>query len=238
MVLFALLWPIMSNVIEAAIGYTFSSGGLLRIALTHRSYSNERGEKDNYERLEFLGDAVLGLVASSWLFGRYPEEPEGRLAKRKSYLVSAPVLARYAESVSLGPELLLGVGEARSGGSSKASILADAVEAIFGAIYLDGGLDAAREVIERFLTDALESRDRDQGDAKTRLQEIAQAHGWGLPSYRVIAESGPDHRKRFTVECAIEGTVRGAFEGHSKKAAEQGAAAAALTQLDLAEGAS
>ncbi len=134
----------MSHPIEDALGYLFKDPGLLRTALTHRSYSNERGERDNYERLEFLGDAVLGLVSSRWLYDRYPEEPEGLLAKRKSFLVSAPVLARFGESLGLGPELRLGVGEARSGGSAKASILADAVEAVLGAVYLDGGLAAAR----------------------------------------------------------------------------------------------
>lgn len=223
----------MSSDLESAIGYTFSNPELLRVALTHRSYSNERGEKDNYERLEFLGDAVLGMIASRWLFTRFPEEPEGWLAKHKSYLVSAPVLARYARSIALGEGLLLGVGEARSGGAAKASILADAVEAIFGAIYLDGGLEAVGEVVEGYLERALAARRRDPADAKTRLQEIVQAHGWGLPTYRVIAESGPDHRKLFTVECSVEGTVRGEFEGRSKKVAEQGAAAAALGLLDL-----
>ncbi len=137
----------MSHPIESALGYTFRNADLLRIALTHRSYANERGETDNYERLEFLGDSVLGLVSARWLYDRYPHQPEGQLAKWKSFLVSAPALARFAESIDLGGELRLGVGEARSGGRAKASILADAVEAIFGAIYLDGGLPAARTII-------------------------------------------------------------------------------------------
>ncbi|MCP3963954.1 MAG: ribonuclease III [bacterium] len=224
----------MSSALEAELGYTFRDPDLLKIALTHRSFSNERGEKDNYERLEFLGDSVLGMVASRWLYDRYPEEPEGLLAKRKSFLVSSPVLARYAESIELGPHLHLGVGEARSGGSAKASILADAVEAVLGAVYLDGGLDAARVIIEEYLEDAQAKRSRlADADAKTRLQELAQARGWGLPDYRVAAESGPDHRKRFTIECAVEGEVVGTAEGGSKKVAEQRAAAAALEQLDL-----
>ena len=224
----------MSHPIEAALGYTFQNPDLLRIALTHRSWANEHGERDNYERLEFLGDSVLGLVAARWLYDRYPEEPEGRLAKWKSFLVSAPALAAFAGSITLGPELRLGVGEARSGGSAKDSILADAVESIFGAIYLDGGLEAASGVIERFLEEALAEHSRlSHADAKTRLQELAQARGWGLPSYRVVAESGPDHRKRFTVECSVSGEVMGAAEGGSKKAAEQRTAAAALERLDL-----
>ena len=228
----------MNTSIEEAIGFTFADGDLLRVALTHRSYANERGEKDNYERLEFLGDAVLGLIASRWLYERFPEEPEGWLAKQKSFLVSAAVLARHAESIGVGPEIRLGVGEARSGGSAKASILADTVEAIFGAIYLDGGLDAAGAVIERYLEASLERRSRlTVADAKTRLQELVQGRGLGLPVYRVRGESGPDHCKRFTVECSVDGDVVGVCDGGSKKAAEQGAAAAALQQLDLAPGA-
>ena len=228
----------MSSPVEESIGYAFQDSDLLRIALTHRSYSNERGERDNYERLEFLGDSVLGLVAARWLYDRFPNEPEGRLAKQKSYLVSAKVLAAYAESIELGPQVRLGIGEARSGGSAKASILADGVEALFGAIYLDRGLEAARGVIERFLEGAWEGRTRlTLADAKTRLQEVVQSRGWGLPQYRVAEESGPDHRKRFTIECAVDGEVRGVSEGSSKKAAEQRAAAVALEQLDLPTGA-
>ncbi len=226
----------MINPIEDALDYRFKDPSLLRIALTHRSYSNERGEKDNYERLEFLGDAVLGLAASRWLYDRYPEQPEGLLAGRKSYLVSAPVLARYGEAIGLGPELRLGVGEARSGGSAKASILADAVEALFGAVYLDAGLEAACEIIERLLEDAISLRSR-HADAKTRLQELVQARGLVLPEYRVVIEAGPDHRKRFTVECSVAGEVAGRAEGRSKKAAEQLAAARVLERLDLPEAA-
>ncbi len=228
----------MSSPIEDALGYEFADPDLLRVALTHRSYSNERGEKDNYERLEFLGDAVLGLVASRWLYDRYPGEPEGWLAKRKSFLVSAPVLARFGESIGLGPELRLGVGEARSGGSTKGSILADSVEAVFGAVYLDGGLVAVCVIIERLLEEALEERSRlSHADAKTRLQEVVQARGWALPAYRVVTETGPDHRKRFTIECSVAGEAAGQAEGRSKKVAEQAAAARALERLDVGEGA-
>ncbi len=226
----------MTHPVENALGYRFSDSDLLQVALTHRSYSNERGEKGNYERLEFLGDAVLGMVASRWLYDRYPLEPEGLLARRKSFLVSAPVLARFGGSLGLGPALRLGVGEARSGGSTKASILADAVEAIFGAVYLDGGLEAAREIIEPFLTDAVEERSSVfHTDPKTRLQEHVQGLGWALPCYRVVSESGPDHRKRFTVECSVEGEVAGSAEGRSKKLAEQAAAIRALERLNQLE---
>ena len=223
--------------VEAAIGHRFSNGELLRVALTHRSYSNERGEEENYERLEFLGDAVLGLVTSHWLFDRYPARAEGELAKLKSFLVSAPALSRVAEEVGIGALLLLGVGERRSGGHAKASILADALEAVFGAVYLDGGLEAARAVIHPILERTVGERSRSlHTDAKTVLQEQAQARGWGLPVYRLADESGPDHRKRFTVECVVEGEEAGRAEGRSKKAAEQRAAAAALARLDLGPG--
>ncbi len=229
----------MHSFVEAAVGYIFKNTDLVRVALTHRSYSNERGEHENYERLEFLGDAVLGLVASRWLYESYPEEPEGRLAKRKSFLVSAPVLAQYAVEIHLGEQIQLGVGESRSGGSTKTSILADTVESLFGAIYLDGGLEAAQEVIERFLAGAMAAGPRlKHTDAKTRLQELAQAQNWGLPHYRIVAEAGPDHRKCFTVECLVDGKICGVAEGGSKKIAEQGAAAAALARLDLPEDAS
>ncbi len=226
----------MTSSIEDALGYRFQDSSLLTVALTHRSYSNERGERANYERLEFLGDAVLGMVASRWLYDRFPHESEGLLAKRKSFLVSAPVLARFGGSIGVGPELRLGVGEARSGGRSKASILADAVEAIFGAVYLDAGLEAVRGIIERFLEDAVAERSSVfHTDPKTRLQEHVQARGWALPRYRVVTESGPDHRKSFTVECLVAGRVAGVAEGRSKKLAEQAAAIRALEHLDLTQ---
>ncbi len=222
--------------LEEALGYTFGNRELLRVALTHRSYANERGEEENYERLEFLGDSVLGLVASQWLFERFPDRSEGRLAKLKSFLVSATVLARYARSLGLGPRLFLGVGEDRSGGREKPSILCDAVESLIGAVYLDGGLEAAREVVEPILGGALQARSEAHADFKTRLQERSQARGWGLPDYRVTAEEGPDHRKVFTVECSLEGRVLATGAGRSKKTAAQRAAAAALDQLDLPRG--
>lgn len=220
--------------IEDALDYGFDRPELLRMALTHRSYSNERGESENYERLEFLGDSVLGLVTSHWLYELFPESPEGELAKLKGFLVSAPVLSHLAQETGIGAVLRLGVGERRSGGHAKKSILADAMEAVFGAIYLDGGLEAAREVIRPILERALEDRARYvHVDAKTVLQERVQARGWGLPVYRLAGESGPDHRKVFTVDCLIEGKSVASAEGRSKKLAEQRAATATLEKLDL-----
>ena len=219
--------------LEADLHYRFTDPKLPRLALTHASFSNERGEGSNYERLEFLGDSVLGLVASQWLYQRYEAEPEGKLSKLKGYLVSAPVLADYARSIGLGEKLLLGIGEARSGGRKKASLLADVVEALLGAIFLDGGLEPARQVIERVLERALEQRATLQhSDAKTRLQELTQGAGLGLPSYEMLSESGPDHDKRFRVEVSLDGRAVGAAEGKSKKAAEQAAAADALQRMD------
>jgi ribonuclease-3 len=221
--------------LEEVLGYVFTRPELLVKALTHRSYSNERGDEMNYERLEFLGDAVFGLVTSHWLFELYPDQPEGELAKLKGFLVSAPVLAHHADTIDVGERLLLGVGEQRSGGSAKASILADAMEALFGAIYIDGGYEAVRPVIEPILENALQNRSRYRNvDAKTALQEYAQGRKLGLPHYRLTEESGPDHHKLFTVDCCLAGEVVGSAAGHSKKLAEQGAAATALVTLDLA----
>ena len=223
--------------LEKTLGHEFEHRELLHRALTHRSFSNERGESGNYERLEFLGDSVLGLVTARWLFERLPSAPEGDLAKLKGYLVSAPVLAGYARSIELGEKLRLGVGEDRSGGRDKDSILADAVEALFGAVYLDAGFRAAQRVIEPILKRALEAKKKlTHIDSKTLLQERSQARGWGLPVYEVVEESGPDHRKCFTVECRLKDEVVGCAEGRSKKSAAQSAAAQALVQLGLVEG--
>lgn len=214
-------------------GYRFRTPELLTLGLTHRSWANEQGEEENYERLEFLGDAVLGLVTAEWLYRQHPELPEGQLSQRKAVLVSKPALARHAQRLSLGEALRLGVGEERSGGRDKASLLADSLEAIFGAIFLDGGFDAVRQVIRPLLerTDEERHHQRHQ-DAKTRLQEVTQARGWDLPEYLLVAEVGPDHDKLFRVECRVAGEVAGRGEGRSKKLAEQAAAAAALDELE------
>lgn len=218
--------------LQRAVGYRFTDPELLERALTHRSYSNERGLDGNYERLEFLGDAVLALVTARWLFEGRPKRPEGELAKLKSFLVSAPVLAAFARTLRLGELLRLGVGEDRSGGRKKDSILADVVEAIFGAIYLEGGLEPCRRLIEPMLVQAAKARQRfTHTDPKTTLQELSQGRGWGLPQYRVVEETGPDHQKSFKVECRIGDKVRVAAEGRSKKEGAQRAAAAALDQL-------
>ena len=187
---------------------------------------------EHYERLEFLGDAVLGLVTAQWLYERHPELPEGELSKLKAQLVSRASLAHFAERLELGPELRIGVGEERSGGRTKASLLADSMEALFGAVYLDAGLDAAREAILPLLEETGEERAQLlHSDAKTQLQEMTQALGWDLPEYRLAGQAGPDHSKVFTVECWVAGELAGTGEGPSKKTAEQKAAAEALAQL-------
>ena len=221
--------------LEEGLGYRFRKRRLLETALTHRSYAHERGLDDHYERLEFLGDAVLGLIAADWLFQRHPDRPEGDLSRLKSTLVSARSLARYAGDLQLGERLRVGVGEERSGGRAKRSLLADSLEAVFGAIYLDGGMDAARKVVHRFLVELTEDEEAAvAGDAKTTLQELTQARGWELPEYRLSGSSGPDHDKHFEVECAVRDEVVGRGEGPSKKVAEQKAAAAALQIFSVA----
>jgi ribonuclease-3 len=217
---------------ERRLGYRFKRIDLLELALTHRSWANEKGLPEHYERLEFLGDAVLGMIAADWLFQSHPELPEGELSKLKAQLVSGTSLARHAEKLRLGEELRLGVGEERSGGRGKASLLADSLEAIFGAIYLDSGLDASRAVVLPMIEEAAAEKAALQArDAKTQLQEIAQALGWDLPEYRLVDSSGPDHSKVFLVECWLDGECAGRGEGSSKKLAEQRSAAEALARM-------
>jgi ribonuclease-3 len=221
-----------ATALERRLKHRFRAPELLDMALTHRSYANEQGLADHYERLEFLGDAVLGMMAAEWLYAQYPDLPEGELSRLKSYLVSAPVLGRHAQELGLGEELRLGVGEERSGGRSKRSLLADSLEAVIGAVYLDGGPRAARAVIDPILAAAVSARPESAAsDAKTHLQELVQARGWDLPRYRLAAEAGPDHQKTFTVECWLRGQIAGSGSGESKKLAEQRAAAAALGWL-------
>ncbi len=218
--------------LQAAIGYSFADSGLLRMALTHRSHSSEHDSADSYERLEFLGDAVLGLATAERLYGESPARQEGELTRSKGHLVSARVLAALAEELELGEALRLGVGEERSGGRAKGSLLADALEAVLGAVFRDGGYDAARRVVGDLLDRApapaggIRSR-----DAKTRLQELAQARGWDRPTYHEVAASGPDHDKLFTVECRLDGRSLAIGSGRTKKRAEQRAAATALSLL-------
>src|SRR5579864_2036221 len=220
---------------EKRLGHRFRHHGLLELALTHRSHANERGRDEHYERLEYLGDAVLGLVTADWLYRKHPELPEGELSRLKAQLVSRGTLARHAAALALGEVLRLGIGEERSGGRAKTSLLADSLEAVFGAVYLDAGLSAAAKVIHLMLEPMLEvGEGRSQlldADAKTRLQEIAQARGGALPEYRHTGATGPDHSRLYRVECWLNAQLVGEGEGSSKKQAEQKAAASALGRL-------
>jgi ribonuclease-3 len=222
--------------LEQRIAYRFTDRGLLEHALTHTSRAAEDisgGVFDN-ESLEFLGDAVLGLVVADALFRRYPDYSEGQKSKIKAAVVSTQTLARHAERIRLGEHLLLGRGEERTGGRFKQALLADAYEALIAAIYLDGGLPAAAEFLERELQGAMEegaTQDVVGLDYKSALQERLQALGRPLPEYRVAAESGPDHRKAFTIEVIVGGEVLGSATGKAKKEAEQEAARLALLQV-------
>jgi ribonuclease-3 len=220
--------------LEAAFGITLEPD-LLERALTHRSYAYENGGLPTNERLEFLGDSVLGVVITSALFHNHPDLPEGKLAKLRASVVNMNALAEVARGLGdagLGPYLLLGKGEETTGGRNKASILADTLEALLGAIYLEHGLDVAGQVIHR-LFDPLMAESAGRGaalDWKTSLQELTAALGLGVPDY-VIDDTGPDHAKTFTAWVVVADERYGGAEGRSKKEAEQRAAAAAWRTL-------
>ena len=205
---------------------------LLDLALMHRSYAYEHGGLPTNERLEFLGDSVLGIVVTEALYTRYPDWTEGQLAKMRAAVVNANALADVARTLGLGDYLYLGRGEETTGGRDKSSILADTTEALFGAVFLTGGIDAARQVIHG-LFDPLIEQAAELGaglDWKTSLQEVAAAAGLGLPEYRVT-NVGPDHAKEFSAEAVLGGAVLGSGAGRSKKVAEQQAAAAAYQRI-------
>ena len=214
------------------IGYQFQTPGLLSQALTHSSYANEKHMKkgsDN-ERLEFLGDAVLEIVSSEFLYLNYPKLPEGDLTKMRASLVCEPTLAFCTRQLNLGDYLLLGKGEDMTGGRKRKSILSDALEAVIGAIYLDGGFASAKEFILKFILTDIEHKQLFY-DSKTILQEVVQASYKEDLCYRLVGEEGPDHDKHFMVEAWIGEMLIGKGEGHTKKAAEQEAAYQALLKL-------
>jgi ribonuclease-3 len=222
--------------LQMRIEYRFRDRGLLEHALTHKSRAAEDasgGVADN-ESLEFLGDAVLGLVVADTLFHQYPDYTEGQKSKIKAAVVSTQSLARRAEVIQLGDHLILGRGEEKTGGRFKSALLADAYEALIAAIYLDGGLDAAATFLRRELKEAIDagSAQTIAPDYKSALQERVQAAGLPLPEYRVSGSEGPDHRKTFTIEVIVNGEVLGAATGRAKKEAEQEAARLALARLD------
>lgn len=218
--------------LEQRLGYAFRDRSLLERALTHSSYANEnRGARlRSNERLEFLGDSVLGMVVAEHLFAADMDMPEGELTRLRAALVCEQSLAAAARDLQLGEYLRLGRGEAAGGGRTRPSILADAMEAVLAAVYLDGGLESAREVVRRMVlsrADPMSMR-----DCKTMLQELVQRTGGQQLTYRVLDAAGPDHDKTFTVEVCVNGAPAGRGTGHSKKEAEQQAACEALRRLE------
>ena len=214
------------------LGYRFQDLNLLRVALTHRSHGTPHNE-----RLEFLGDSVLNCIVADELYRRFPQLTEGELSRARALIVRQQALFERAEALDLGKILLLGEGEVRSGGATRPSILADALEAVIGAVHLDGGFGAARKVVQGILEPILASTDPAAvlgKDAKTQLQEYLQGRRIALPRYTIVATQGEAHRQRFTVECTIAQLgicIRG--EGSSRRAAEQEAAAGAYRQISI-----
>ena len=223
----------MMKDLEAALGYRFHNIQLLQNALTHSSYANERWHNSllSNERLEFLGDSILGMVVAEYLYKNFPDRPEGELTRMRADMVCEKTLASVAARINLGHHLMLGNGEEQGGGRSRDSILADAVESVIAASFLDGGMAAARSFIEKFILVEVPVRKMHNADYKTALQELIQQKKNQTLSYALVGESGPDHDKRFEVEVSLNGHVIGTGTGSSKKRAEQMAAQSALENL-------
>jgi ribonuclease-3 len=220
--------------LQLQIAFTYRDPRLLERALTHKSYANENRLSEHNERMEFLGDSVLSLVVSELLMNALPGASEGELSRIRAAVVSEPSLAAVARTIGLGKFLLVGRGEEQTGGRDKDSLLADSLEALVASLYLDGGMEPAGAFITRFFRDTID-RVRTAGgaaDHKTELQELCQERLKVLPEYRVVSETGPDHRKEFTVELSIRGEVCGRGAGRNKKEAEQRAAKEALEKLN------
>lgn len=216
--------------LETAIGYRFKNITLLQNALTHSSYANERWHNSlkSNERLEFLGDSILGMVVAEYLYKTFPDRPEGELTRMRADMVCEKTLAGIAARIELGQHLMLGNGEELGGGRMRDSILADAVESVIAASFLDGGMDAARSFIEKFILVEVPVKKLHNADYKTALQELVQQKKNQILTYKLVGESGPDHDKHFEVEVSLNGCVIGIGSGSSKKRAEQMAAKAAL----------
>ena len=219
--------------LETAIGYRFHNISLLQNALTHSSYANERWHNSllSNERLEFLGDSVLGMLVAEYLYRTFPDRPEGELTRMRADMVCEKTLANVANSIGLGDHLLLGHGEEQSKGRTRNSILADAMESVIAACFLDGGMAAAEGIVKRFILTEVPVKKMHNADYKTALQELVQQKKNQVLSYALIGESGPDHDKQFTVEVSLNGKPVGQGTGTSKKRAEQMAAQAAIGLL-------
>ncbi len=219
--------------LEKRIGYVFKKRSLLEQALTHSSYANERGagRAACNERLEFLGDSLLGFITAEYLYRTCPEKPEGEMTRLRAELVCESSLVRAARELGLGRWLMLGRGEEQGGGRDRASILADAFEALLAAVYLDGGEERARKLVESLLLAERRAGGAAVSDYKTALQELVQKNGSETPTYRLTGESGPDHMKLFTAEVLVCGRAAGEGSGRTKKEAEQAAARAAWESM-------
>ena len=223
----------MISDLEKAIGYRFKNISLLQNALAHSSYANERWHNSlmSNERLEFLGDSILGMTVADYLYRNFPDRPEGELTRMRADMVCERTLAAVADRIGLGQHLLLGHGEEQGGGRSRPSILADAVESIIAACYLDGGFESAANFIRTFILCDVPVKQLHNVDYKTTLQELVQQKKNQVLTYAMVGESGPDHDKQFLVEVSLNGTVVGEGTGRSKKKAEQDATRAAIEKL-------
>lgn len=219
--------------LETAIGYRFRNISLLQNALTHSSYANERWHNSLLcnERLEFLGDSVLGMLVAEYLYRTFPDRPEGELTRMRADMVCEKTLANVANSIGLGEHLLLGHGEEQSKGRTRNSILADAMESVIAACFLDGGMEAAEGIVKRFILTEVPVKKMHNADYKTALQELVQQKKNQVLAYSLIDESGPDHDKQFVVAVSLNGKPVGQGTGTSKKRAEQMAAQAAIALL-------
>ncbi len=218
--------------LETVIGYKFASRQLLTHALTHSSYTNDRKMDKSMcnERLEFLGDAILEMISSEHLYNLYPDKAEGELTKLRASLVSEKPLANVAAGIGLGKYLFLGHGEERTGGRTRDSVTSDAVEALLGAIYLDGGMEPAKKFVQTFILNDIENKQLFH-DSKTLLQELIQKYHKGTLKYELVKEEGPDHDKSYGMNAMIDGQIVGYGEGRTKKAAEQEAAYNAIKSV-------
>lgn len=228
----------MIKELENAIGYRFQNISLLQNALAHSSYANERWHNSlmSNERLEFLGDSILGMLVADYLYRNFPNRPEGELTRMRADMVCERALAVVAGQIGLGEHMLLGKGEEQGGGRNRDSILADAVESVIAACYLDGGMAAAKQFVDRFVLTHVPVTKLNNADYKTALQELVQQKRNQTLSYTLVGESGPDHDKHFVVELALNGQVIGQGTGTSKKRAEQDAAKAAYEALTKVTG--
>ena len=219
--------------LEIAIGYRFQNIQLLQNALTHSSYANERWHNSllSNERLEFLGDSVLGMLVAEYLYHNFPNRPEGELTRMRADMVCEQTLAAAANRIGLGTHLLLGHGEEQGGGRNRNSILADAMESVIAACFLDGGMEAALKVVQQFILVEVPVNKLHNADYKTKLQELVQQKKNQILSYKLVGQSGPDHDKQFDVEVSLNGQVVGSGSGSSKKRAEQMAARSAIEKL-------